>query len=333
MNVFVTGGTGYIGSRLVQRLLERGDTVKALYRTEHPAIEHPSLQWIKGTLDNEDAIVQLLQGCTQVYHMAGLARMWHKDKNAFFASNVDATGRLLRAAQRVGIQRLVFTSTASVISYSIRTPIRENDPLLEPYDDDYSASKFVAEQEVMKASRPGFETVVVNPPRVYGPSMVGNNPVNNLVKGYLKRGFYFVPGDGSYEANYAFIDDVVEGHILAMDKGKPGERYILGGENHSYNSFYKTLEAELKLNRRAFGMPRGVMSTVAAASEMITNLSGRAPFVTSAMVGKLYSNRLLSVDKAVKELGYRVTPLAEGLRKVIQSLNGSNGHNGQSHGK
>jgi nucleoside-diphosphate-sugar epimerase len=80
-------------------------------------------------------------------------------------------------------------------------------------------------------------------------------------------------------------------------------------------------------------MPRGVMSTVAAASEMITNLSGRAPFVTSAMVGKLYSNRLLSVDKAVKELGYRVTPLAEGLRKVIQSLNGSNGHNGQSHGK
>ena len=330
MKVFVTGGTGYIGSRLIQLLLEKGDTVKALYRNEHPAIDHPSLEWVKGTLDKEEEIIRLLEGCHQVYHMAGLARMWHPEKDAFFYSNVTSTERILRAAERVGISRFVFTSTASVISYSIKTPIREEDPLIEPLDDDYSASKFVAEQMVLNASKPGFETVVVNPPRVYGPSMVGNNPVNNLVKGYLKRRFYFVPGYGSFEANYAFIDDVVNGHILAMEKGKPGQRYILGGENHSYNSFYQTLEKELHLKRKALGIPKGVMSIVAAVSETISKLSGKAPFITSPMVNKLYSNRLLSVSKAANELGYQVTPLSEGLRKTIQFINHANGH---SHGK
>jgi nucleoside-diphosphate-sugar epimerase len=325
MKVFVTGGTGYIGIKLVSRLVEMDHEVVALFRTEHPELNHPKLTWLKGTLDDEQALPGMLQGCSQVYHMAALARMWHPDKNAFFDTNVHATARLLAAAEKAGVKRLVFTSSASVISYSIKTPVQESDPLLEPYDDDYAASKFMAEQLVKKASRPGFETIIVLPPRVYGPSLVGNNPVNNLVKGYLKRGFYFVPGDGSYQANYAFIDDVVEGHIQAMERGTPGERYILGGENHSYTSFYQTLEAELKMNRKAYGMPRGVMSTVAALSEMITNVSGRAPFVTSSMVGKLYSNRLLSVEKAVKELGYQVTPLSEGLRKTIASLNGSNG--------
>ncbi|MFC0263768.1 NAD-dependent epimerase/dehydratase family protein [Fontibacter flavus] len=330
MKVFVTGGTGYIGSRLIQRLLEKVDVVRALYRNEHPAIDHPSLEWVKGELDEEEKIVRLLEGCHQVYHMAGLARMWHPQKNAFFDTNVASTDRILKAAERVGISRIVFTSTASVISYSIKTPIQEEDPLIEPFDDEYSASKFVAEQMVLKASKPGFETVVVNPPRVYGPSMIGNNPVNNLVKGFLKRRFYFVPGDGSYEANYAFIDDVVNGHILAMEKGRPGQRYILGGENHSYNSFYQVLEKELHLKRNAVGMPRGLMSTVAAVSETMSELFGKAPFITGPMVNKLYSNRLLSVNKAANELGYIVTPLAEGLRKTIQFINHSNG---PGHGK
>lgn len=322
MKVFVTGGTGYIGNKLVRRLLELNQDVVALYRKEHPDIQHPRLTWLKGSLESEEALEAMLKGCNQVYHAAGLARMWHPEKNAFFTSNVESTRCLLKAAQKAGVSRLVFTSTASVISYSIKTPVTETDPLLEPYDDDYSASKSIAEQLVMKASRPGFETVVVNPPRVYGPSPIGNNPVNNLVKGYLKRGFYFVPGSGSYEANYAFIDDVVEGHILAMAKGKAGERYILGGENHSYTSFYRTLESQLALKRRAFGMPRGVMNFVATTSEFISSLSGRAPFVTASMVNKLYSNRLLSCEKAVNELGYKITPLAEGLRKTIESLNG-----------
>jgi nucleoside-diphosphate-sugar epimerase len=150
------------------------------------------------------------------WHVCGIRIRMH-----FSIRMCNATARLLAAAEKAGVKRLVFTSSASVISYSIKTPVQESDPLLEPYDDDYAASKFMAEQLVKKASRPGFETIIVLPPRVYGPSLVGNNPVNNLVKGYLKRGFYFVPGNGSYQANYAFIDDVVEGHIQAMERGTP----------------------------------------------------------------------------------------------------------------
>jgi nucleoside-diphosphate-sugar epimerase len=320
MKVFVTGGTGYIGNRLITNLLEQDHEVVALCRNGQPEVQHKRLTWKKGSLQDIESLVPLLEGCKQVYHVAALARMWHPQKNAFFDVNVTGTQHLLQAAQQAGVQKFLYTSSAAVFSFSIKSPITESDPLLEPFDDDYAITKFLGERAVMQASQPGFDTVVVNPPRVYGPSPAGTNAINNLVKHYLRKPFYFTPGDGSYIGNYAFIDDVVNGHREAMRAGKPGERYILGGENHSYTSFYQLLKKLTALKRRSIGIPYRVMKMIAVASEVQSGITGRAPFITTSMVNKIYSNRVLSNDKAIRDFDYKITPFAEGLTKTLEAI-------------
>jgi nucleoside-diphosphate-sugar epimerase len=326
MKIFVTGGTGFIGFELLKSLLGAGHQVVALHRNGHPDLANASLKWANGSLLDVAALAGAMKGCEGVYHVAALARMWHPEKDAFFTTNVTGTENVVAAAKQAGVRKLVYTSTAGVMSYSIATPIREDDPQLEPFDEDYPASKYLGEQVVRKAASDSFETVVVCPPRVYGPGTYDSvNPVNKLVAGFLKRSFYFVPGNGRYAGNFAFIEDVVRGHVLAMEKGRSGHRYTTGGENHDFVSFYQTLERLTGKKGTRLGIPRGAMSFLATGSELFSMATGRAPFVTRAMVGKIFSNRLLSCEKAVKELGYIITPLEQGLAKTIESIKRNNG--------
>jgi nucleoside-diphosphate-sugar epimerase len=326
MKVFLTGGTGYIGYELIKSLLSAGHHVVALHRNGHPDSDNPSLTWVTGSLHDREVLTRAMEGCEGVYHVAGLARMWHKDKDLFFRTNVAGTEHVLAAAQSAGASRFVYTSTAGVMSASIKTPITEDDPQLEPFDEDYPMSKYLGELAVLKASRAGFDTMVVNPPRVYGPGdLDGANPVNKLVANYLKKPVYVVPGDGRYAGNFAFIEDVVLGHMLAMEKGRGGHRYTTGGENHDFISFYSTLERVTGIRRRRIGIPRRALGFLASSSELWSAATGRAPFITTAMAGKICSNRLLSCDKAVTELGYRITPLEDGLRRTVEAIRQRNG--------
>jgi nucleoside-diphosphate-sugar epimerase len=320
MKVFVSGGTGYIGSQLIKKLLQTDHEVVALYRGDTPAVEHKNLSWKKGSLDDPQSLTELLKGCKGVYHSAALAKMWHKKKNAFFDVNVNGTKHLIQAAKESGVENFVFTSSAVVMSSSVSTPVVESDPLVEPLDEEYAVTKYLAERLVMQAAEPGFKTVVVNPPRVYGPSDAGFSAVNNLAKNYLKNAFYFMPGNGSYIGNYVYIDDVVNGHMAAMQKGVSSHRYILGGENHSYVSVFDTLEQLTSKKRKGIGVPFTMMKLVAVAEETKAKLTGFAPWITIPMVRKLFSHRELSSDKAVKEIDYKMTSLAEGLEKTIASF-------------
>lgn len=327
MKVFVTGSTGYIGKELVSCLLRHGDEVVAMYRGQTPAWQADGLHWAKADLHDVEAMQVAMAGCDGIFHMAGLAGMWHPEKHAFFHMNVTATKNVIQAAEQASVPRLVFTSSASVLSYSIRTAITESDPLLEPFDEDYAITKWLAEREVMAAAQRGLHGVVVIPPRVYGPghSNHGTNPVNKLVSQYLARSFYMVPADGQFVANYAFMHDLVEGHRQAMLHGSKGERYILGGENHDYLSFYNTLEKLTGLKRKRIGVPRKVMVAVAESAEAWSALTGKAPAVTRAMVNKLFSHRELSCEKAKLELGYRITPLEVGLEQTLESIRKNGG--------
>ncbi len=325
MKVFVTGGTGFIGYELIRRLLESGNQVVALHRNGHPDLRHSALQWFHASLHENEKLEQGMKGCEGAYHVAALARMWHPDRNAFFETNVKGTENLVTAAQRAGVRKLVYTSTAGVMSYSIKTPVTEEDPLLEPFDEDYPISKYLGERAVLEAAGPGLETVVVNPPRIYGPGTHdAANPINKLVANFLKKPVYFVPGNGRYAGNFAFIEDVVMGHVLAMEKGRSGHRYTTGGENHDFISFYQTLEKLTGKRRTRLSIPKGVMGFLATTSELWSVTTGREPFVTSAMVGKIFSNRVLSCEKAVRELGYNITPLEHGLAKTIESIERKN---------
>jgi nucleoside-diphosphate-sugar epimerase len=320
MKVFVSGGTGYIGSQLIKKLLQTDHEVVALYRGIKPAIVHPHLQWVNASLSDPQSLMVVLKGCKGVYHSAALAAMWHPVKEAFFEVNVKGTRYLIDAAKQSGVENFVFTSSAVVMSPSVSSPIIESDPLLEPLDEEYAVTKYLAERMVMDAAEPGFKTVVVNPPRVYGPSDAGFSAVNNLARNYIRNTFYFKPGDGSYIGNYVYIDDVVNGHIAAMTKGISSHRYILGGENHSYNSVFQTLAQLTSKKRRGISVPFTMMKLMAVFEETKANLTGFAPKVTIPMVRKLFSHRELSSEKAINEIDYKITPLAAGLEKTIATL-------------
>ncbi len=321
MKTFVTGGTGYIGSEFIRKLIRTDQEVVALYHSRQPELYAENIKWVKGSLDDVVGLSKAMTGCSRVFHMGGLARLSHPEKDAFFRINVKGTENMLTAAKNAGAGKFVFTSTASVLSYSVSTPLSEADPLLEPLDDDYSVTKYIAETMVLNESKNGLHTVVVNPPRVYGPGKAAvSSPINKMVADYLYKPFYFIPGDGRYAGNFAFIDDVINGHLLAMEKGRSGERYILGGENHDFIEFYETLSKLTKYKRRRICVPRWVLDSAASLADFWHAVSGNAPKVTPAIVSKIFSNRLLTCKKAIQELGYQVTPFATGLQLTLSYI-------------
>jgi nucleoside-diphosphate-sugar epimerase len=321
MKVFLTGGTGYIGGSFIKKLVETGHEVVALYHHQLPDLQDKALTWVQGSLSDVKSLVAAMQDCEQVYHMAGLARIAHKKKNAFFEVNVTGTENILKAMTIVGLSKLVFTSTAGVFGRAVHSPLQESDPVPDPLTDDYSVTKLLAEQKVLEASKKGLHGVIVNPPRVYGPGKsTASSPVNKVILDYIRKPFYFIPGHGRYYGNYAFMDDILNGHLMAMEKGRPGERYILGGHNHDYLEFFSILEKVTKLKRRRIAIPRWSLTAVTTAAGYWSFLSGTTPKITNAVVKKLFSNQLLSCNKAIQELGYKITPLETGIELTLASL-------------
>jgi nucleoside-diphosphate-sugar epimerase len=327
MKIFITGATGYIGWELCKRLLSEGHEVTALCRNPQKANKADNLKWVEGSFEDAASIRTAMQGCTQVYHCGALARVWDKDSGAFYRVNVLGTENVLDAARFHGIEKLVLTSTAGVIGKSLSNLMTEDDPRLEPFDNDYDLTKFMAEEKVLEYAREGRWAVIVNPSRVYGPGNDSpSNAVTNTLKRFLRQPFYFVPGDGSPKSNYVFVGDVVDGHIRAMEFGASGEKYILGGENLSYNELFECFEKISGLRRRRIEVPKGIFSIIAGMAVGWSNLSGHGPFVTPSYARRLFHPRLLSTKKAESMLGYQITPMMTGLAITLQSLGFENCH-------
>jgi nucleoside-diphosphate-sugar epimerase len=165
----------------------------------------------------------------------------------YHETNVTGTRNVLEtAAKTCGVQKLVYTSTCGVWGPTIKHPMTETDPRITGFPIAYERTKYLAELEVQKFVKQGLPVVIVNPSRVYGEGPItDSNTVGKMVSGYLKGTWRFIPGNGEQVANYAFLDDVVAGHIAAMDRGVIGERYILGGHDISFNDFFKTLQAHI----------------------------------------------------------------------------------------
>lgn len=321
MKIFITGATGFVGWELCKELLLQGHEVVALCRNIAKAPKQEGLTWVEGNLEDPQSIRQAMEGCTQVYHCAALARVWASDPTAFFRINVVGTENVLDAARHHHIEKLVLTSTAGVIGKSLSTPMTEEDPRLEPYDNDYDLTKFMAEEKVLEYAREGRWAVIASLSRVYGPGVDSpSNAVTNTLKRYLRQPFYLVPGDGKAKCNYVFIRDAVAGHILAMEKGTSGEKYIIGGENISYNELFECFEKASGLRRRRISVPQGIFSFVATLLVGWSNLSGQPPMFTPFYVKRLYHARMLSTKKAETMLGYKITPTLAGLAITLEAL-------------
>jgi nucleoside-diphosphate-sugar epimerase len=324
MNVFITGGTGYIGAHLIKELISNGHKVHALVRSLEKAAPLPKegLVLFKGDLSDKESIKEAMKGCDQVYHMAGNTSIWEKDRSKYYTINVDGTRNIMDAALEHKVKRVVFTSTAGVLGPSYGGIVTELKCRNVDFIIEYESSKAMAESLIKSyVIEKNLDAVIVSPTRVFGPVLFGEPAsITQLISKYTKGKWRIIPGDGSKIGNYVFVDDVVKGHILAMENGVKGGTYILGGENHSYNAFFKILKEESGLDYHLIKTNVGLQLFYAHLSEFFAMLRNKKPAITTKWVQRSNYHWEVSPNKAVEELKLKITPLREGIKKTLKSL-------------
>lgn len=327
MKIFITGASGYIGHKLVLAALKRGYKVHILVRDIHSKELpiHPEISVFKGDITDKESLMAAMKGCEKVIHAAGITKMSSRDNSVFYKVNVEGTKNVLDSALASGVKKFVFTSSGAVIGPSGKYPMTENDPRIAAFENDYEISKHWAEELVKEYGRKGLFAMIVAPPRVYGPgSFTTGNVFDHLLKRIFSLGIAFMPAKGDVLANYAFIDDVVAGHFLALDRGICGEKYILGGENLSYTNFFKAIQQHSFKKIRVIKIPVPVLMLWSFFHMAFHKLTGKETQVSPNIIKRILKNRTLSSDKAVKQLGYSITPFHEGISKTILHLQNKN---------
>jgi nucleoside-diphosphate-sugar epimerase len=319
MKIFLTGATGYIGHALATQLVKNGDTVHAIVRdaTKGKRLLHPAIRLFQGDITNPAAVHKAMSGCEHVYHLAAYTRLWSVNKQTFYDVNVSGTRIVLNAALQNGVRKLVYTSSCGVFGNSLKHPLSERDSRVSSFRNDYDLSKHISECMVREYVAKGLDGVIVNPSRVYGPGSTAlSNPFSKIITRCLQGKIVFVPRPGNVLANYAFIDDVVQGHIAAMRYGIPGERYILGGANLTYDEVVHVFRTEI-FDPRVVSLGSFVLKGIGFLNILKCRFTGIEPDLTPNMVTRITNNAALDCSKAISQLNYRITPFRQGLRATI----------------
>jgi farnesol dehydrogenase len=321
--VFVTGGTGFLGKNLVRELVRRGERVRMLARDPARArdLRGPAVEIVAGRLEDSAAVRGAMQGCDRVFHAASLVKEWVRDAAAFEQVNVDAFSRLLAAAREESVRRIVYTSSFMAIGRSERVPGGVADETLEHEDghhhNPYERTKAEALRIAGREAEAGLPIVPVIPGVIYGPGeLTEGNIVVRILRDLVRGRLPGIPGDGTRHWSYAYVDDVVRGHVLAMEKGRPGQRYVLGGENVTMNRFFETFAEVSGTKPLRRHVPFGLLKAVAVVEEAKARLGLGYPRITRAFVEIQKHDWAYDSTKAARELGYSITPLAEGLRRT-----------------
>jgi farnesol dehydrogenase len=324
MKYFITGATGFIGNRLTEELLKDGCEIHILGRSKKKVelLYGNRVDYFEGDLADFEVITKAMKGCDAVFHLAALAQLWSKNKTESYNANVIGTKNILEAALQNKIRKIVFTSSAATLAPSAGIEIvDETFPLPGEYLTDYEKTKAEAELLCTDYCKRGLEVVIVNPSRVYGPGELNkSNSVTILINKYISGKWRIIPGNGNAIGNYVFIDDVVNGHIQAMKNGIPGEKYILGGVNVSFNQFFKILRSVSGKNFRLFHLPFSMMMAVSEIELFMAETFGKSPLITPPWVKRYMQNRPISSNKAIAQLNYNITSLEEGMHKTIEWL-------------
>lgn len=323
--IFLTGATGYLGSKIALKAASSGYLVKALVRdtSSSNAPVHENIQLIKGDLNDLHSILFAMDGCEIVIHSAALAKLHSKDPDEIYKVNVEGTKNVLKAAHMLMVEKFIFTSSCAVMGNSLNLPLTENDPRITPLENDYEISKYWAEELVKEYFLEGLKTVILSPPIMYGTGVCSNgNSLTSILKNALNRGFAFYPSGNIY-GNFAFVDDVVDGHINAIKFGKPGEKYILGGENISYETFFQSISTCSGKKVRLIPITRPVLNAFSKVNMVVSALLNRNTNMTPIAVRRIFSNRLMSCQKAILELHYRITHFEKAFTQTLQSLRSS----------
>lgn len=324
MKVFVSGATGFIGVQLVKRLISEGHEVHALYRSVEKTLplKVKGVSLFRGDILEPGSLDAAMKGCDRVYHTAAFASVWTPDPDMIYRLNVDGTLHVVTAAKKAAIRRVVVTSTAGVLGPSSGAALDENSPVPSSFFTAYERSKYQMEQLLMNIDPNEIEIVIVNPTRVFGPGIMSeSNGVTRMIRDYLKNNWRYIPGNGNQSGNYVFVEDVVSGHLQAMEKGVPGQRYILGGENISYRQLFEIVSSVSDIRKRLIGIPLRLMLPVAAVMKEAARVTGKPPMIVPELIRKFSHHWKVTSQKAAHELGYSPIPAAEALGITVRWIN------------
>ncbi len=323
MSILVTGATGFIGSHLVRCLVERGESVRVLCRrtADVSILDGLNIEVCWGDVLDASSVEAAMKGCDRVYHLAAYARTWAKDPQTFFAVNVGGLRNVLTSAVKTSVAKVVFTSSSITLSPSNQVPSDESTPQPRKFLTAYQHSKFMAEQEAQRFLEAGLHVVTVFPTRVFGPGLLNEgNSATRMIKWYLEGKWRLGVGSGKGIGNYGFVCDLVRGLVLAMEKGGRGERYLVGGENLSYNDFFEILSEISGRRYKLFHVSPSVVTLVSLVEELRGKAFGHHPLITRGWVQTFLLDWGFSLDKARRELGYTFTPFREALGVTVRWL-------------
>jgi dihydroflavonol-4-reductase len=317
MECFVTGGTGFVGANLIRLLLRQGYEVKALVRPHSSLDNLQSLdvEIVTGDLNNSDLSTQM-SGCQVLFHVAAQYSLWQGDRDLLYRSNVLGTRNILKCARQAGIERTIYTS--SVAAIGVKPDGIADETYQSPVDKlvgDYKKSKYYAEQEAVKAVQQGQDIVIVNPSTPIGAFDLKPTPTGEIIVRFLQRQMPFYLDTG---LNLIDVQDVAQGHILALTKGKTGDRYILGNQNLTFKQLLGKLEQITGLPAPKYTIPYGIPYGVAWFEENFLTKFGRQPKVALDGVRMARQKMFYDSSKAVRELGLPQSDLDLALKTAVQ---------------
>lgn len=315
--VFVTGGTGFVGANLVRLLLERGYAVRALVRPQSDLANLRGLEVeiVQGDLTDANLSEQL-RGCQVLFHVAAHYSLWRSQRQALYDSNVLGTRRILAAARQAGIERTVYTSSVAAIGVPPGGEIADEtyQSPVEKLIGDYKKSKYLAEQEAHQAVAAGQDIVIVNPSTPIGPWDAKPTPTGEIILRFLRREMPFYLDTG---LNLIHVRDVVEGHLLALERGRTGDRYILGHQNLSLKDLLQQLADLTGLPAPWGTLPVWIPLSVAWVDECLLAPLGKPPSVPLDGVQMAQQRMYYNPAKAVRELGLPQTPIRTALQEAV----------------
>lgn len=321
MKYFITGATGFIGMKLARELAMDGHEIHLLVRSPEKAksLILPGVSIFEGDISDIRSIEKAMLGCTHVFHLAAYAKPTAKDQDIFWETNVEGTRKVLDTALKLGIERVVFTSTGGTFGVTgPNSDVTETSQRPKVFFTKYAETKRQAEILCQEFIRKGLDVITVYPTRVYGPGVVNeSNAVTKIMGDYLKGKWRLIPGNGKTFGNYVFVGDVVNGLILAMEKSRKSEDYILGGTNVTFNEFFQTIKNASGKNFMLFRVPYPILWIAAALMTIFGSLTRRPAMITPGWVKRYLQHRRLSSKKAEKELGYSITSLKVGFAKTF----------------
>ena len=310
MRTLVTGATGFVGSAVLRHLLDAGHEVRALVRPAGVTV-------VEGDLSDKESLRGTVQGCDYLFHVAADYRLWIPDPAVVYRINVDGTRDLIEIATDAGVKKIIYTSSVATLGLTAdRTPADEETPVaLQDMVGHYKRSKYLAEQEVNRLVREqGAPVVIVNPSTPVGPRDIKPTPTGRIFVDMLRGR---MPAYVETGLNIVHVDDVAMGHLLALEHGEVGERYILGGENMTLRELLHAIAAAGGVRPPRIGIPHNAVVPVAWVAEQWARLTGVTPVVTLDEIRMARKFMFFSSGKATEKLGYRPRAARQAIAEAV----------------